>query len=266
MRSGIPDEGRGAEDPLLAFESEADLAAPPAVRLARKTVARLKALRFRFDPPSLVSIPRGKLLVAAAALVTITAIGVPLVRPKPSAAPTLVSSPRPDVQLVRDPIAPAVAPSAAAVAATAPAAARAGAPLLGGWLTVNSPVVLEIRENGRLIGTTAVPRIMVPVGRHRLEIGSDTLGYREARTVDVAAGAVAEVKIAPPKGRLNVNARPWANVLVDGRDVGQTPIANLSLPIGRHELVLRHPQLGERRQTVVVTRTGVTRFGVDFSK
>ena len=34
--------------------------------------------------------------------------------------------------------------------------------------------------------------------------------------------------------------------------IGETPIGNYSLPIGSHEVVLRHPELGERRQTVMV--------------
>jgi hypothetical protein len=33
---------------------------------------------------------------------------------------------------------------------------------------------------------------------------------------------------------LNVNARPWANVWLDGRAVGETPLANLRVPVGEH--------------------------------
>jgi hypothetical protein len=41
-------------------------------------------------------------------------------------------------------------------------------------------------------------------------------------------------------------------VSIDGRDVGETPLANLSVPLGEHQIIFRHPQLGEHRETVVV--------------
>jgi hypothetical protein len=59
---------------------------------------------------------------------------------------------------------------------------------------------------------------------------------------------------------------PWADVSVDGQSVGTTPLANLVVPIGSHEVVWLHPQLGERRQTVAVTAQAPARVGVDFTK
>ena len=43
-----------------------------------------------------------------------------------------------------------------------------------------------------------------------------------------------------------LNAQPWADVWVDGERVGETPIGNVAVPIGPHEVVFRHPQLGEQ--------------------
>ena len=65
---------------------------------------------------------------------------------------------------------------------------------------------------------------------------------------------------------LSANARPWADVLIDGISVGQTPIANLAVPIGTHQVVFRHPQLGERRESVVVGVKGPNRIAVDLTK
>ena len=53
-----------------------------------------------------------------------------------------------------------------------------------------------------------------------------------------------------PNGTLSINAQPWAEVWVDGERVGETPIGNLSRRIGTHEVLFRHPDLGERRETV----------------
>ena len=45
-----------------------------------------------------------------------------------------------------------------------------------------------------------------------------------------------------------------------------TPFANLEVTLGTHEIVWRHPQLGERKQTVVVTAKAPLRIVMDFNK
>ena len=58
--------------------------------------------------------------------------------------------------------------------------------------------------------------------------------------------AVPAVAIDPPKALVNVNARPWADVLIDSEMVGQTPLSGISLTVGPHQVVFRNPQFGER--------------------
>ena len=82
---------------------------------------------------------------------------------------------------------------------------------------------------------------------------------------EVKTGAPTRVSVAVPDGTLNVNARPWAEVFVDGTLIGETPIGNYALPIGAHELVLRHPEFGERRQTVLIVVGRTVRVVVDFT-
>jgi serine/threonine-protein kinase len=74
------------------------------------------------------------------------------------------------------------------------------------------------------------------------------------------------VPVALPKGTLSINALPWADVTLDGQPMGQTPLGNLSVTIGNHEVVWKHPQLGERRQTVKVTAGAPVRAGMDLTK
>jgi hypothetical protein len=145
----------------------------------------------------------------------------------------------------------------------APVSTAAPGPV-SGWLTVKSPVAVEIRENGRLIGTTDSDRIMLTAGRHDLEFVNETLGYNATRTVTVPPGKTAPITIEMPQGVVNLNAAPWAEVWIDGRRVGETPIGNLSVPIGSHEIVFRHPQLGEKRQAVSVTLKAPVRLSVDM--
>ena len=99
---------------------------------------------------------------------------------------------------------------------------------------------------------------------HDLEIVNESLGYQERHTVRVTPGEVASVTLTLPKGSLSINAVPWAEVFVDGTSVGETPIGNIQVPIGPHELVFRNPKLGERRETVVVTTRAPAKVGVDL--
>jgi serine/threonine-protein kinase len=72
------------------------------------------------------------------------------------------------------------------------------------------------------------------------------------------------VPVSVPDGRVSLNALPWAEVLIDGRPVGTTPLANLAVPIGHHEVVFRHPQFGERKQNLTVTATTPARIGINL--
>jgi hypothetical protein len=155
--------------------------------------------------------------------------------------------------------------TSALVISTTPATAAAAA-AAGGWLTVQSPVDMEILEDGRVLGNTRMERLMLPVGSHRIEFANSGLEFTVARTVQIAAGRTASVSIPLPSGKLSVNAVPWADVSLDGAALGTTPLGDVSVPVGPHELVFRHPQLGERRQTIMVKAQTPTRIGIDLRK
>jgi hypothetical protein len=55
-------------------------------------------------------------------------------------------------------------------------------------------------------------------------------------------------------------------VLIDGKLVGETPIGNLSIPLGEHEIIFRHPQLGELRRTALVRSDAVTRVSANLER
>ena len=150
--------------------------------------------------------------------------------------------------------------TASVVAALGNVAASAG------WVTIDSPVELQVAESGALLGTTRAARIMLPAGKHQLDLSNSTVGFQTSIAVEIQPGKTATSSVTMPNGALSINALPWANVFVDGRAVGTTPVANIELPIGTHEVVYRHPQLGERRQTVVVTLKTPLRLVMDLNK
>jgi hypothetical protein len=133
-----------------------------------------------------------------------------------------------------------------------------------GWLSVHSDTRLELRENGKLIGTTETEQLMLSAGTHDIEIVNEAVGYRSSRQVEVASGKTTKVSVELPFGAININAQPWAEVWIAGERIGETPIANLSRRVGSYEIVFRHPQLGERRENVLVTLRQPVRLGVDM--
>jgi hypothetical protein len=130
---------------------------------------------------------------------------------------------------------------------------------------VTSAIDVQVFEDGQLIGSGDSPRMMLPAGAHELVIMNAASGYRAARTVNVLAGKVTPIAIDIPNGLLAINALPWAEAWLDGERIGPTPIGNFAATIGPHEVVFKHPSLGERRRTIVVPATGVARVSVDLN-
>jgi PEGA domain len=135
-----------------------------------------------------------------------------------------------------------------------------------GSLAIRSPIPVQIRERGALLGSSESAAVLLSTGRHNLELTNPELNYRVERTVEIQAGRRSSLELTVPNGVLNVNAIPWAEVWIAGRALGETPIANVAVPIGTYEVVFRHPELGERRQSVTVRAGGPTRVGIDLRK
>jgi PEGA domain len=138
-------------------------------------------------------------------------------------------------------------------------------PIFSGWVGIFAPFVVEVSEGGKVIGTTEESRLMLSPGRHELTLVNRELGYRGSRTVDIEPGEVRSITL-DPRGAVNFNASPWAEVWIDGRKVGDTPIANLQLPLGIREVTFRHPQYGERRVPVTVKGDTASAISIDFTK
>ena len=135
---------------------------------------------------------------------------------------------------------------------------------VSGWVSVSSSVELQLYEGGNLLGMSVTDRIMLESGRHEIELVNEALGYRSSHIVEVMPGQVAPIAVEMPEGVIALNAVPWAEVWIDGVRIGETPIGNHGLPIGRHSVLFRHPELGEQHHTAAVTLNDVTRLSVDM--
>jgi hypothetical protein len=138
-------------------------------------------------------------------------------------------------------------------------------PVYSGWIAIYAPIVLDIAEGNKGLGSTENGRILLPPGQHVLTVSNRALGYVSTHTVEIGAGEEARLNLTPT-GLVSVNAQPWAEVWVDGTKAGETPIANLEVPLGTREFIFRHPQHGERRITATVSAATPTTLSVDFTK
>ena len=135
-----------------------------------------------------------------------------------------------------------------------------------GGLRVSSPIELQVLEGDRVLGTSTDGPVVATAGKHELDFVNTEFGYQSRQVVEIKAGQIVPMKISPPDGRVSINAVPWATVSIDGNSVGETPLGNIALPVGEHQITFRHPQLGERTQKVIVKANTSTRVSVAFAR
>jgi hypothetical protein len=176
---------------------------------------------------------------------TVIAAGAPASAPTPvqdtaASAPVLEMPTIPEGWISKPKAAPTPA-APAAKAATSPASsasivvkARPNAvPLMqSGTLAVSSPVATDIYEGPQYLGATPTTLALSP-GTHTLEYRHANL--RKTMTYDVKADEASSALITFDVV-VQVNAKPWAQVFLDGSErqsLGQTPLSDVRVPIGR---------------------------------
>jgi hypothetical protein len=88
-------------------------------------------------------------------------------------------------------------------------------------------------------------------------VGS-SYGSRRQRAADSDEREDASASAAAKVGTLRLNSRPWSQVAIDGRAIGNTPQPNLQLAAGKHKIQLSNPQLGLSKVVSVTIKAGET--------
>lgn len=252
-------------DPLSLFSAEpaAPAGKPPVVAGSPKPSAR--------RTPSATTWLICGVVIGAAAAIAAPRVHLPLHSASvlsPSIAPVAVKRPAATPAAAIDPTNEKPAPAApkAPVTRNETAPARSStapqAPAFG-WVSIVSPFDVEVFEGQTPVGGSGA-KVMLAAGRHTVRLVNASLGYDEQRAVSVATGKIARITIVAPKATLDINARPWADVSIDGVAVGETPLAHVPVTIGSHLVVFSHPQLGEQRRTITVKSQEPNRLSVDL--
>ena len=160
----------------------------------------------------------------------------------PVAQPTVVAQPAAEVAAPA--AAPVAAPAAAPVAAPAAVPAPAPqpsmvvkselprvAPIQTGTLAVSSPTTVDIYMGDQLVGS-APTTLVLPAGNQTVEYRHQDLRKTLTHVIRANETTTTMVTFDVP---LQINARPWAQVSIDGpqrRSLGQTPLSDVRVPIG----------------------------------
>jgi hypothetical protein len=109
----------------------------------------------------------------------------------------------------------------------------------------------EIYVDGKLVGKSIV-QLDLPSGRHRLRyVLPDYDEHQEA--VDVLPNQPNTFSHRFPLfGSLRIQANPYAQVHMDGKDLGFTPVNINKVPEGSHELTLTREGFDTIRETITV--------------
>ena len=97
-------------------------------------------------------------------------------------------------------------------------------------------------------------------GPSRAEFVNSVIGYRVRREGRRPGGQITVVSIAVPQRHAEYQRHALGCRMDRWHAYGETPLGNLSIVPGEHEIVFRHPQLGERREKIIVRPAGAPRL------
>jgi len=127
-------------------------------------------------------------------------------------------------------------------------------PQYGQLLVVVEPWA-QVAVDGVEKGETPLTAMRLAAGSHEIVISNPNFVGLIRDKVQIDAGETVQRKYSfNESGSLRLLVKPWADVYVDGRHAGQTPLGALRVPPGKHTILLRHPELGEKTAAVEVFR------------
>jgi len=136
--------------------------------------------------------------------------------------------------------------------------------ITAGFLSVTSRIPVEIFDGTRKLGSSEGGHILLAPGQHKVRLVNTKYGFSEEAEFTIKAGEVSTHAVNLPEGSLHVTTEAGAEIFVEGELMGIAPLAPFRVAIGSREVLVRHPDMGERRQSVEVVIGQPTELGVIF--
>jgi hypothetical protein len=134
--------------------------------------------------------------------------------------------------------------------------------ITGGFIAITSKFPVEVYEGTKKIGLSSEGHLSMTPGRHKITLVNGRFNYRVDVELNVKAGEITTHNVELPLGTLVVNTAPGAEIFVDGERMGSAPLGAFPAAVGAREVLVRHVDLGERRQTVEVVPGKVSELSV----
>ena len=136
-----------------------------------------------------------------------------------------------------------------------------------GFLSINSePSGAEVFIDENYVGETPL-EIEVPTGNHTLTLTKNE--YEQYSTnLTLSSGERKEitVKLVPTFGYMSVKSdKENAKVYIDGKYLGNTPIAQYKLPVGSHVLEIKHPSCKDYKANITINPGETLSLNVELS-
>jgi serine/threonine protein kinase len=147
--------------------------------------------------------------------------------------PPLRTAPRPQGQLATRAIEPSLVPAPVAMAAANDALLR---------VQVEGQPTYVV--DGRSEHAAVDGALHLSPGHHRVIVSAATLAFPRTLEVDLMPRELTTRVVPRGRGHLRVAVTPWAEVTVDGKVMGTTPLQPLELGEGAHAIALKNSDLG----------------------
>jgi len=144
-----------------------------------------------------------------------------------------------------------IPPKMAVVKKTSPVS-KPKPPGFGYLLVIVNPWA-EVTIDGKKVGETPMGKIKLTEGEHTITLSNPNFVGVITDKIRISNGSSITKRYTFNNfGYLQIVVTPWAEVYIDGKHIGQTPMKRMKLPVGRHTVILRNPSLGEKRREVEI--------------
>lgn len=118
----------------------------------------------------------------------------------------------------------------------------------------------------RPLGTTPLKPLSLSAGYHTVRLVHPDFGTVD-RMVRIEEGQTLhlDVDLKGETGLVQVLVTPWAEVTVDGRSLGTTPLKPIALKPGGHSLRFTHPRFPAVDRRVEVRKGETVKIEVDMA-
>jgi predicted Ser/Thr protein kinase len=131
-----------------------------------------------------------------------------------------------------------------------------------GWLNLHVSPWADVYHKGKKVGTTPLANIPLQEGTHRLLLKNPLLNIEKELSVKIMANqhrkASVDLTEGIAKGKLKINVKPWADVYVDGKCIGETPLEPLELTPGEYYVLVKNEKLGKESSSRVTIEPNKT--------